>query len=428
MVKIPAGAYTQDMQQDSQRLIRTMAQCQGIGLIDYDPLSSLEAFGYSLEDRALRFIPGFATALAAGSGAALNIGCLDFSMHLTPQAASGAAAWAALGTLTVALSPQPGNVLILDTDPVSGVLRYEVHTWGRAVPTTVTVSGTTLTTGVGSTYSGTLDWTGSENQLRLGTSPGPFTGTTGLCALLPGADTFGATMRTFINAALSDTLAVMDDFLWNEPPSGTTPISQPCSATIGGMMFHPLDDDAAVDIIIPGAGVAGGEYRGKVVEYIGPNQVQISPAVSTPLTNAQVNLFLGRICVPKASTTIPAATDPGANPVVTVAAQAGRLQVTYQATSIWNIHGAQRAFYGNVERFGGRFYPSLAASATGPLSVVIDNLFVDDDVTAMPQATPWELHSTGSNFYQYGGGSSHTSSLLADRVAKRVLNAQDFAT
>ena len=432
MVKTPGTAYIQDSLGDTQRLLRTMAAHQGLGLIDYDPHSSLQAFGTSTEHVALRLIPGFTADFSPSAPITLNTHCNDYSVQLRMNSANGAVAWKAVGSLTFSLSPQPGNVMIVDTDPATGVLRYEARLWGRAVQTTVTVSGTTLKTSPGTGFTGTLNWIGTTTQCELGPSPGPFTGTVGQCALLPGADTFGGTMRTFVNTVVSDSVAVMDDFLFNvrAAQAGQTRYSSSCEAVIGGMMFVPLDADAQVDVVIPGAGVAGGEYRGKIVGYTDANQVTISPAVSTTLTAASVALFLGRISVPKTTTTIAATTDRGrwaANPIVDFSVQGGRLQLRYQPPRQVNIQGTYRAFIGTVERFGGRFCPTITPSATGPASITVANVFVDDQMLYMPEATPWELHSAGSRYYQYGGGGAHSSSLLAERVATRVLNAQDFA-
>ena len=178
-----AAAYSHEGHMFTEILLRTMARNQNRGLVDLNWQSEQVLHGASNFHRELQELPQvLGWAFSTTNPFMMNTDCYSWSAQVKLTAAS--AVWTAVGALHIRLSPMPGNSFIIDVDPVANMIRYEGRLWGRTVPTTVTTSGSTLTTVVGTASNGTLTWTGGQNAITL--SSGGFTGKAGQCILLPG--------------------------------------------------------------------------------------------------------------------------------------------------------------------------------------------------------------------------------------------------
>jgi len=404
-----SAAWNFDGCTHTEVLVRTMARTQGFGCVDLQSYSEQAVFGASNYHRELQQLPEVnGWSLTPANPFTCYIDCYSWSIGVVMSAAS--AVWPLIGSFRVPLSPMPGNEFIIDYDTTANVLRYEARLWGREVATTVTTSGSTLSTTAGTATTGTLTWPAFQNAITSFTGGG-FTGTTGQCVLLPGLDVNGQAQRTYVNSVVSDTVAVFDDF-WqgNAPGSGNQTFASSVTLTIGGQMFLPVDVDAATDIVMKWG---TSEYRGKITGFTSNNTVTVSPAPPA-LTNQAVTMWLGRISVPRTNTV---QSSNGTSTTLLLSFNRDEFSFRNSLTSC--------LFRGPVERYGVRYAPRFRITGTGPVTANFTDIYGDRDVFFTPVGTPMDIQSGDANA-SGGGGGFHDSSLTSERINRLAYEALDL--
>jgi hypothetical protein len=394
-------------------LLRTMARNQGRGLVDLNWQSEMVLHGASNYHRELIEVPEvLGWALTPTAPFVMNTDSYSWSAMIKLTVPSSTV-WAAIGTLRIQLSPMPGNEFIIDKNPTTNFVRYEGRLWGREVATTVSTSGSTLTTTVNTPTSGGLTWTGGQNLITF--DAGGLTGKEGQCILLPGVDISGQNQRTYINQVIDDTHAAVDDFWWGNGPGGTqTTFSDTVAVSIGGQMFIADDARAQVDVVITWGGT--NVYRGQITGFTDANTVTLTPAPPS-LTGQAAVMWLGRVSVPATVTTMAST---GLTASLFISFNRDVLSV--------RSAGSTKIFRGVVERWGGRIYPKFSCTTAGTVSVDFTNLYADRDCYFMPSGTVWDIWGTGDFGYAAGGGGGHDTSTLAERLTRPAYEALDLCT
>jgi hypothetical protein len=403
-----ACAYVHEGHLFGEVLLRSMAKAQGIGLVDLSWQSEQIMHGASNYHRELQQLPDFkGYALAPATPFTVAMHCYAWSMQITMNATG---VWASAGQVIVSLSPMPGNVFIIDADTSVNRVRYEGRLWGRAVTTTVSTSGGTLTTTPGTALpAGTLTWPMGNNQLTF--AGGGFTGRAGQCILLPGLDVSGQNQRTYLNQVISDTTAVVDDFWLGAPPgSGLNTFSGTVTPTVGGQQFIADDARAQVDVVMTWG---TSSYRGKITGFTDANTVTLTPAPPA-LTGQVVQMWIGRISVPQTTSTI---------------ASTGNTFNLYLSLNedVLSVRDSltHKIFRGTVERWGNRYCPTISVTGSGITADFI-NLYGDRDVYYTPMGSIMDIHGNADQNFSGGGGGGHDPSILAERLVRRAYEALDF--
>lgn len=409
-------AYSHEATMFGEMLIRSLARVNHKGLIDISWPSEQAMNGTDEMHRELVQIPQVSTAftLAAATPFQMAVEVSAFSGTFSLTSSSGSALWTAVGALSFALSPMPGNVLVLDNDPANGRLRVEPRVWGNSVTTVVSTSGSTLTTTAGTSSTGTLVWISDQTQMTH--SGAPFTGSAGQCMLLAGLGLNGANERTFVNKVINSTTAVTDDFWWGAPAGpGINTYNASSTVTIGGMQFIAADAVAQVDVVMTWG--TSNVYRGKITGFVNANTVTLTPTPPS-LTGQTVTFWLGQTM--------------GAKTTAAIAASSGSATQTFSVSlvgtelSVGVTNGSPGIYRGHVGRWGNKFYPRISVSGAGSVSLTASNLFADKPVYYRPVGTPYELWGTSTNASQGGGAWPHPASLTAVRSTQRAMDAADF--
>lgn len=406
-----AIGYIYDAHIYAEVLLRTMAKRLGYGLVDLSWQSEQVLHGASNLHRELQELPEVnGWSLTNANPFQLMTDCYSWSWEADFSATG---VWAALGRITINLSPMPGNVFLLDADPATGHLRYEGRLWGREVATTVSTSGATITTTAGTTLSsGTLTWVSGQMQVTF--SGGGLTGRAGQCIMLPGLDISSQNERTYISQVINDTTAVLDDWWWGAAPgAAAATFSGTVTPICGGQMFIAADAAATADVVMTWGGT--NVYRGQITGFTNANTATLSPAPPS-LTGQAVTMWIGRASVPATVTT---QTTTGNSFSLRTSFNKDVLSLRYNSLTT-------HFFKGVVERYGGRFAPSISISGAGPVTTNFINLYADRDVYFMPSGTMYDIWGNNDANMSIGGGGGHYPSTAAERMTLRAYEALDL--
>lgn len=398
----------------SHVLLRSMAHVQGLGFIDQSTRSEMVMHGASNFHRDLRQLPdvmGF--SLTPATPFTYMADCSSWSMVLHLSATN---VWTAIGSLRVSLSPMPGNEFVVDVDPVTARLRYEARLWGRSCPTTVTTSGSTITTAAGAAMTtGTMTWVAGQNVVNI--QAGGCNGlTVGECIYFPGIGLNGQHQRSYVNRIIDDTHVVVDDF-WQGQPGGSqsTPTFTGTVTPIhGGQTFLNDDARAQCDVYMRWG---TSEYRGKITGFTDANHATLTPAPPA-LTNQAVQMWIGRSSVP---------------PVVSsVGSGLSTVTVKYSynrdifSLRIGGSVSTTFMFRGPVERWGNRYSPKVSITGAGPVTCDFQNLFGDRDLYFLPLRSIVDAVGTGDVNSGVDGGGPHAGSITEGAFIRRVFEALDW--
>lgn len=412
---------------------RSIAQANGIAFIDNADRGVHAVYGWSEMRLKLRQVP----ALPAGTAAQnvpfqLPYRVRDFFLALQLGGASGSSIWSAIGSLQVSLSCKWDNRLILTVDG-SGNLNVAATTCGLTVPTTATLAN-----------GGTALSTSGQTQLPAGTgrliptlpafiaadgSNAWTSGMVGSCLLAPGVGYQGRDYRSFLVGFVNGAVAFSTDALadWGVAPP---------SHYVGGCMFTPSDATAAADLWITSG---GSTFKSKVAGYTSFQAATLASAYTgTSLSATSVNMFLGRFSLyPTYDNAVPAGTDAGANPILTIKKTGSRVRVGYVLGSAYSgtpsrvtlQSSEQPVWEGDVEAFGGWQQPAIWTGA-GTLSVTPFYCWKGEPDYRRPILTVREAWGVADAMYngQYGGDTSHPSHAYIEAVCREVMAAQDFST
>lgn len=400
-----------------------LARQLNFGVLDLSTYSEVVHNGWDQRRRLERITPSKSAPVSAAVPWTIDDLVRDWSAQLTLVGASGAGVWAAFGKLQCRLSLREDNLLFVDTD-LSGNLRVAIQDWGAAVQTPCTLGsgGTTLTTSGQASFTGGVQWSEFTQYLDVGEPTGPWTGANaGQCIIVPGADANGYDQRTFLTHISDTFLAWTPD----RPGGGGLPLTTE-TVQFGGMMFVPADATAKTDIVITDQ--FGHSLTTQIVGYTNRNTVTLrDPWPYAALTSGNpATVWVGRYTLAPTSTTIPAGTDPGANPMLQVTVKGRRLTVRYTigAGVFWS--SPLVAFDGIIPRHTGEFVPLIYATGSGTIQG--EAIWVDDESLSMPAGTFMELLGDKStNGWRWGGQGGHPSSWNGESSTRVTMAANDFA-
>ncbi len=424
--------YFQKAREFANGLQRSTARFRGFGLYDVATPGELALWGWSGQTSMLRHIPDHpAQAISAGTPAIIRDQARDFRADLVLTGASGSAIWGSGRALAVQLSPKRDNILQISTD-ANGYLTLQSNVWGGSCTATASItSGANALTVAGSTTanftynaSSKLNFSGGEGFLGFpGTAPAL---SRGMQVLLGGTNYSkinGGTLRSTIADLFNSNNLLLAD----TPP---TPIGSTAqNLTYGGCIFVPDDAAAQADIVVGGAGAGGSALTTRITGYTSAGAVSLKSAATTTLSAALQPIFIGHISQPLLSSSVQAATDTGANPVLQVSMTGDQVYVGYQRATDTMF---QTVFRGRVIRYGGPFYPLIATSGgSGALTVQTKNVWVDRPVLTQATATAAMMYGNtldGSFDTNTGGnGVNHLSAYFYAAVFQPTAKAQNFA-
>ncbi len=399
-------------------LIRGIANWQGRGWTDLTEFGDLSLNGASDRRRAMIEVPPpAALTLSASNPLQINRRGSNFSISMSFTAASGSDLWTGIGKLLIPMSPQPGNVLTLDNDPITNRLRYKYDLWGQTFNgVTITSSGSLISAPAPTTSTGTLSWPTSTNILSM--SSAPFTGTQGQCLYLPGCDTGGQTLRTVIDNVINSGVVVVQDV--NCTALGGTQTNYVAGTTIGVGSLSFIQDDADSQTNI-GIVNSGGTilYYGTITALTNQGTVSVTPTPPA-LAGTVCSVWLGHSTTGwQVASNVNAAAG-GATQGLSVALKNDQLTVGQNNLGYF--------FRATVPHWGDDFYPTISATGAG-VSLTVNNLFSDASVLYAPIGTTWEtwgFQGSQSSGSLYGGDGGHYGSKITEMIHKPVLDAANF--
>jgi hypothetical protein len=435
----PKLFQSERMQEGACGFYRGLHVRYGYGLIDYEGPSMASLWGFDPTRPIRRRIPAFSHVLSPSSPLVIPADTRSWRARIVLTGVSGAAVWAAIGTLRVRLSQRPDNVLELSTNG-SGLLTYRIQTWGATVASTLTTSGATLQSTGQSAFTADVYWANARSSIQIGAEgSGPLnSGHNGKCLWLPSGDYDAQPQRTFIEKAITgtDSMARVHDYgAWDGGDFDAN-----ATVYIGGMMFLAHDGNSKADIRI----VSGGNsHQTTVSSASSRTQCTLTAAwPHGPLSSAAGTVFLGHESVPTTASAFNAAGDAGADPYIEISVNGTHLLVRYCLGSIRNDVDGRPAevpavIDAMVLRFGGPYLPVIECSGAG-LTVAVDNLWVDDDTVGLYSRPGTQRFLRGAqddlatsedekNTSLHGGDGPHPGGVFAHYVIQPTLEAQDFA-
>ena len=413
------------MQEYTAMLIWSMAKKQGIGCLNYHDAAMLAIYGHSSFRRSLTRIPDHAArSVTTTSPLQLAACCHDFKASLVLTGANGAAVWGSSQQVTIQLGARSDNIAVISTDG-SGYLTVQVNTWGITTKATVSIASgaNALTVAAGSSSTPTDVFCGGKglfgcdsNIATIGTTLYG-SGTVGSAVIQQGSG-YSQVDGGYFRSMISD---------YYPGGLGFTPDTAPTSSfvvggtvTVGGMPFVPSDATAQVDIVV------GTNAPTKITAYTSVTAVTLRDnATVTYSAAANTPIFVGRICVPKASTAVQAGTDTGANPTLEICLTGNLLEIGYKRAA---DNQTVPVFRGTVERFGSIFYPTISVTGAA-LTIQPTAVYIDEPVLFKPTLTPleaWGIPESALGFNEGGNGYVHNSFRQLVAVDFPLLNAQNL--
>ena len=427
---VPASAQSTEAMEDLAGFYRGLQGVYGDGLIDFQARAMPAQWGWDVRARPTRRFPNFSHAMTATSPIVFPGRARAWKARVRLIGADGATVWGGAGTLRVILSSRPDNYLEIGVNG-SGFLTTRVQSWGRAVATTTSITNgaTTLTTSGHSSYTVPLAWNVRRSSVTIGTSgSGPLTsGHDGKCLLFPGTDYGSQPQRTFIEKAINDNTARVDDF----GPIKQTNYSATSTVYIGGMLFVEHDATAKTDIIITDG--SGNIHKTKIVGFTSRTQVTLQDAWPySTLSAATATIWVGHTAQDTATTSIDAEGDTGADPFFIFAVSGGHLMARYAVgSSIDDVNDrpveVPEVINKVVIRGHGPYQPRIECTGSG-VTADISNAWMDpeDGMLFRTIGTQRWLRGSPDN-YAWGGEASHGAGPLYSAVWLPTCEAQDFA-
>ncbi len=220
----------------------------------------------------------------------------------------------------------------------------------------------------------------------------------------------------------------------------------PGALKVGGQMFIASDATADVDCIIQDAGTVAHPLTGAnslvttVSAFTSNTAVTLAAVTSqATITAAVKNIFLGTISVkPTYNTAVAAGSDAGISPVLTIRKSGTHVRIGYLlgGAGLTNIQAAiqtneQLVWEGEVELFGGPFFPKIYAGAPSTVQVLMLQIDDRDASLRMPTMTMREAFGGADptrSALPFGGDSGHPSQIFISGVLEEAAATQNLAT
>ena len=401
-------------------LARSKALVKGYAVADLQGAVMRACFGFDPKRLAMRAIPNITATASPASPLQIPFRCRDIAFWMQLTGTDEATVWSSLGTLSIQISEQPGNKLML-RQGANGRLWCGVAAWGEAVSTSVTsLSGTALTVAAHTTYTNqTITVKLPVRQVSV--TEAPFSsGDVGKCILLPtgrGAQKQRNFIRGFIDS--QDVTVYEHSFKNNDlnHVAGQT-------ISIGGAQFMSQDGLTRPDVVvffddgtIWNTTVASGGYTS-------PTQVTLSDSAPQTLTAETALVFVGRMGVPWFDTGLDLSSISSSG-VFEINVSRDMLMIGYKPASyVTPYYFVDRP----IQRFGGGFYPVITPETSQ--EIVLTNVWVDERKMFAPTTTPWEIRGIADpqQAYYLGGVGGHPASRLRTDAMDPFWSVQNLCT
>jgi hypothetical protein len=427
---------------------RSLSRVKNYALLDMARHGGFAMRGWSEDQLTLRQVQPVPSGTLAPRATANYVGytishkCRDFYFAIQLGAGTGLAFWSAIGNLQLQISPKPDNLLTLSID-ASNNLNVSCVTWGYTVASLVTIAnGSASFSTSGQSSLGALNATSVPRAptYKLSLAGSPFLTThINNCVLSTNLYYGNEDYRSYILGYTNSTIVFTAD---------STDTGRVGNVFIGGQMFTAQDALAAADIIVAGAGTTSHPLTGanslvtKVIGYTSKTAVTLGASNSqASLAATNVNVFVGSISVqPTYTLAVAAGSDvaAGSSPILTIRKTNNHIKIGYilGGGAFVDIRAFIQAnekivWEGEVETFGGPFFPRLFSTA-GNSTLKVLYAFIDDPFTNLRQTsmTMRKAFGTGDvNFSSlYGGDASHPSSAYLYHVLEEVSAVQNLTT
>jgi hypothetical protein len=427
---------------------RSFARVRGIPFVDIARHGAFALRGWSEDQLSLRNVypwPAGTAPVRSNSqpaGYVCPYQCRDFYMVMQLGVSqTGAAFWAAAGTLQLQISPKPDNLLTFSVDG-SNNLNTTAQAWGFTVPTPVTIANgsATLTTSGQTTISSSANFgSPSAPNYAIGGSTGILTsGMVGNCLLAPGFYQSNEDWRTYMLGLTNNNIGWCTE---GAAVAGTGNLTG--TLYWGGQMFTANDVIAATDVVIAGAGAVNHPLTGanSLVTTLASYSTAFSVTLNavntqTSLSASTQNVFVGRISAgPGYNLAIAAGSDSGTNALLTIKKTNNHVKIGYclggyAGTDIRSYvqNNEKVVWEGEVEIWGGpynpRFFATSGSVTLTPLYVWIDDR---DGNLRKPVMTMMQAFGAGDPVFSstpFGGDSGHPSHIYLNNIIDEVTATQ----